>query len=498
MKKILPIILILCISVCFIGCNGCVGCKPAEEEPTEDPVLKTENETLKIHCYNLVNTNPLDNLNAENIQMLNLIYESLFVCDSTQKAQPLLAESYSVSADGLVWNINLKNNIKWHDGSNFGANDVAYTYNYVMGNANSYFFQNVTNIKSVTAMSDSQVCFTLHSPQSTFVNLLELPIVKINSTPASSVGTGPYKYEKTENKTIYLVANENWHKGSVSIKNINAKILPDNATATYAYVSKEIDMVSVNSGNDMGKYTSNSDNIIGDYTSNKFTYIGINTNSEPLSNRLFRKAISHAIDKETINSQVLLSHGSVANSCMNSNWWVYNPAVTVYAYNKDKAVNVLNEVKKNMKLSEISLLVSNKNPDKEKVAELIKQNLADCGITMNIECVDWQTYADRIATGNYQMYLGTTEYSSEINPKYVITNPGPELQSLFISLQSQTTEDGVKKKYYDIQEKIAIDIHIIPLYFDVGAVLYNKRIQGQATPYRTNIFNGIEKLSLTE
>lgn len=498
MKKILPIILILCISAFLIGCNGCTGCKPPEEAPATDPALKAENETLKIHCYNLVNTNPLDNLNAENIRMLSLIYESLFVCDATQKAQPVLAEKYSVSTDGLNWNITLKNNIKWHDGTVFNANDVVYTYNYVMGKETSYFYHNVTNIKSVTYVSDYEVCFTLHSPQANFANLLEVPIVKNNSTASTSVGTGPYKYNKTENRIIYLAANESWHKGTVGIKNIQVKILPDKDTATYAYVSKEIDIVSVNSGNEMGKYTSNSDNIIKDYPSNKFTFIGINTNSEPLSNRLFRKAIAHAIDKDTINSQVLLSHGSVANSCMNSNWWVYNPAVTVYEHSKDKAVNVLNEVTKTMKLSEITLLVNNENPDKEKVAEIIKQNLADCGITMNIELVDWQTYSDRIASGNYQMYLGTIEYSSEINPKYIITNPGPELQSLFIDLQSQTTEEGIRKKYYAIQEKIAIDIHIISLYFDVGAVLYNKRIQGQATPYRASIFNGIENLSLTE
>ncbi|MBR5517849.1 MAG: ABC transporter substrate-binding protein [Clostridia bacterium] len=498
MKKILPIILILCISVCLIGCNGCVGCKTPEEAPVVDPALKAENETLKIHCYNLVNMNPLDNLNEENIQMLSLIYESLFVCDSTQKAQPLLAENYSVSADGLTWNITLKNNIKWHDGTPLSASDVVYTYNYVMSNATSYFYPNVANIKSVTSVSDYEVCFGLHSPQANFVNLLEVPIVKNGSTASASIGTGPYTYQKTENKIIYLAANESWHKGAVGIKNIQSKILPDKETATYAYISKETDMVSVNSGNEMGKYTSNSDNVIKDYPSNKFTFIGINTNSEPLSNRLFRKAIAHAIDKDTINSQVLLSHGSVANSCMNSNWWVYNPAVTIYEHSNDKAVNVLNEVTKTMKLSEITLLINNENPDKEKVAEIIKQNLADCGITMHIEIADWQTYSDRIASGNYQMYLGTIEYSSEINPKYVVTNPGPELQSLFIELQSQTTEEGIRKKYYDIQEKIAIDIHMIPLYFDVGAVLYNKRIQGEATPYRASIFNGIANLTLTE
>lgn len=475
------------------------GCKKQETQQAADPVVRKANETLKIHCYNLVSMNPLDNVNEDNLQMFRLMYESLFLCDKTQKAQPVLAAGYTVSSDGLTWTVNLKSGVKWHDGTEFTAKDVVDTYDYVIKNvATSVYATNVSNIKSVTATADYAVSFSLNSPQSNFVNLLEIPVVKSQSGGTfSSVGTGPYTYVKTENKIIYLSANQSWHKGAVNIQDIQVKILPDKDTATYAYVSKEIDIVSVNSGNDMGKYTSNSDNVIVDYASNNFNFIGINTSSEPLSNRMFRKAIAHAIDKNAINSQVLLSHGSVADSCMNSQWWVYNPAITVYEHSRDKAINVLNEVQKNMKLSDVTLLVNTDNPDKEKAAELIKQNLAACGITMHIEYADWGTFSERIATGNYQMYMGTVKYSSEINPQYVIANPSVDLQRLFIELQAQTTEEGVKKKYFEIQEKIAIDIHIIPLYFDVGTVLYNKRLEGQAVPLRTNIFNGIEALTLT-
>jgi len=78
-------------------------------------------------------------------------------------------------------------------------------------------------------------------------------------------------------------------------------------------------------------------------------------------------------------------------------------------------------------------------------------------------------------------------------------NPGRRYAGMReVKRELEHWEEGIRKKYYAIQEKIAIDIHIIPLYFDVGAVLYNKRIQGQATPYRASIFNGIENLSLTE
>ena len=491
MKKIIALLLTFCMVFGISGCKDDHGNK-------DNNAVKEANETLKIHCYAHDNLNPLINDNEVNMQMLRLVFESLIECDETQKAKLLLADSYSVSQDGLVWTVKLKNGIKWHDGTDLTSNDVLYTYNYVIENSQtSPFAVNVSNIEYVNATSNLEINFKLVSPQANFLNLLEIPVIQAQTSgDFTPIGTGPYVYSDTKNKIVYLTSNDNWHKGKTAIKNIEAKILPDRETSIYAYVSKEIDVVTVNSGNGLGDYTSNSDNVIVDYPSNSFNFIGINTNTEPLSNRLFRKAIAHAIDKESINSEVLLSHGSVANSCIHSKWWVYNPGVTRYDYSQDKAVNVLNDVKKSMKLSAVSLMVNADNSDKSKVAEMIKQNLADCGINLIVEYVDWATFSERIATGNYQMYLGTVKYSAEINPQYIITNPSVSLQKLFVEFQSQTTEEGIRKKYFEIQEKIALELNIIPLYFDVNMVMYNKRIEGQFNPYRINVFNGIESLKL--
>lgn len=491
-KKIIALFLAICISFCVAGCKK-------DKDNAEETTLKKANETLKIHCYSHETLNPLINENETNLQMLRLIFESLIECDDTQKPKTLLAENYSVSNDGLVWNIKIKKGVKWHDGSSFTANDVFYTYNYVIENTDaSPYSINVSNIESVRVISDFEIEFKLISPQANFVNLLEVPVIKENSGENfKPIGTGPYVYSDTKNKIVYLTANDNWHNGKVKIKNMEVKILPDRQTSIHSYVSKEIDVVTVNSGNGLGDYASNSDNLIIDYPSNTFNFICINTNTEPLSNRLFRKAIAYAIDKERINSEVLLSHGLVANSCIHSKWWVYNPGVTKYDYSQDKAINVLNDVKKSMKLSAISLMVNEDNADKCKVAEIIKKNLYDCGITLNLEFVDWATFNERVATGNYQTYLGSVKYSAEINPQYIYTNPSVALKKLMVELQSQTTEEGIKKKYFEIQEKAAQELNIIPLYFDVNMVMYNKRIQGQLKPYRANVYNGIESLSLS-
>ncbi len=494
MRKIISAILVLCIGLCMTACKKNEGNVSGEES------VKIANETLKVCCYSHKDLNPLTAVNNENMQMERLIFESLTECDNTQKSKPLLAESYSVSDDGMVWTVKLKNNVKWHDGTILTSKDVVYTYNYVMDNAaETAYSVNVSNIEYVTAISDYEVNFKLKSPQANFVNLLEIPVVKKqDSSKFNPVGTGPYVYKKTDNKIVYLEANQNWHGGEVKIKNVQARILPDKETVTYAYVSKEIDVVSVGSGTDMGKYSSNADNTIVDYPSNTFNFISINTAAEPLSNRMFRKAIAHAIDKETINSTVLLSHGSVANSCINTNWWVYNPSVTIYEYSKDKASEAFDVAKKNVVITPVTLMVNKENEDKCKTAEMIKENLHSCGIIMNIEYVDWDTFIQRVDSGNYQMYLGSLKYAADINPQYVIKNPSPELQSLFMSLQTQTTEDGIMGKYFEIQEKIAVELQIIPLTFDVSAVMYNKRMEGKLTPDRINIFNGIKNMSLKQ
>lgn len=496
MRKITAVFLTLFIIFSTFGCKNESGETPG----TDIETIEETNLTLKIHCYAYDTLNPLLNTNETNMQMLRLIFESLIVCDNTQKAQPLLAENYSVSQDGLTWTVNIKDGVKWHDGSDFTAYDVEKTYNDVLKYKDrSPYFAVLSQLELVNAVSDKTVNFKLISPQANFVNLLEVPIVKYHDGEKFiPVGTGPYVYSESKNKAIYLSSNGEWHKGNTGIENIEVKILPDKETSVYAYVSKEIDIVSVTSSEEWGEYSSNSDNIIVDFPSNVFNYLCINPSSEPLSNRLFRRCIAQAIDKEKICSEVLLSHGSVANSCINSSWWFYNPDVTNYKFNRSKVIETMKTIKENMKIVPVSLMVNDDNEDKKKVAEMIKSDLGDCGITVNIEYVDWNTFRERISAGNYQMYLGSVKYSADVNPQYVVTNPDAKLQNLFNELQAQTTEDGIRDKYYEIQEKIALDVQIVPLYFDMSSVMYNKRISGKYNPLRANIYNGIEGFKLSK
>lgn len=494
-RKIALVILTFVISFCIFGCK-----KDNDTGNINNNSAEKENLTLKIHCFSYNTLNPLINDNEANMQMLRLIFEGLVECDTTQRAVPLLAESYKTSVDGLEWSIKLKSNIKWHDESAFNAYDVYKTYSDILIYENkSPYYRLFDNLKEVKVINDYEISFILNEPQVNFINLLDVPIVKYhNGENFKPIGTGPFIVKDEKRLNIALEANDEWHNGKVKISAIDVKVLPDKETATYAYDSKEIDIISITTGENFGEHTSNSDNALIGYPSNSISFISVNTSSEPLNNHSLRKAISYAINKDDICSEVLLSHGSVANTCINSQWWFYADDVTNYKYNKNLASDIISDLKKEIKFTTLNLMVNTESKDKCKAAEMIKSNLEDCGISVYIDYVDWASFEERVSTGNYHMYIGTIKYSSDINPKHIINNPDDRLQRLLYDLNNQSTDDGIKKKYREIQEKINSDIQIIPLYFDTSTVMYNKRISGTLTPNVSNIFNGIENLVLTK
>ena len=495
MKKFAKAISAVLIAVIMITVTGC---KNKDTQNSDAASVEEANKTLKLHCFSYTSLNPLVCTDETNSQVLRLIFESLFECDETQKAKPVLADTYSVSSDGLNWTVKIKDNVFWHDKSKLTADDVKKSYDDVSLLAEkSPYYSSLSNIEDISSDGNLTVNFKLFAPQVNFINLLEVPIVKYHgSEKFSPIGTGPYIYEKADNKTVYLTAFSDYYGDKANIKDIEIKILPDSETAVYAYVSKEIDMVNIISSDDWGKYRSNSDNNIVDYPSNVFNFICINKNTEPLSNRLFRSAIAYAIDKEKICSEVLLSHGSVANTCMNTGWWLYNRETVNYKFNKERVSDIMAAVTDDLKITPVSLMVNSENEDKCKAAEMIKENLKDCGIAINIDYVDFATFSDRVNTGNYQMYFGTVKYGPDINPKYVVNNPTSGLKKLFDKLDTQTSDEEIKKTYFEIQDKIAYDLEIIPLYFDISTVMYTKRLEGKYTPVRINIFSGIENLKL--
>ena len=131
MKKCLFLWMVACLFLMLI-----TACAP-EEAPAPQPAqmkqyenqneTPTDGGTLKLCLYETDSLNPLITQNTENIQTLKLIYDSLFTVSQDLQYSPNLCESYTVSADGLTYQFQMKSGVYFHDGTPFTAKDVDFS-----------------------------------------------------------------------------------------------------------------------------------------------------------------------------------------------------------------------------------------------------------------------------------------------------------------------------------------------------------------------------------
>ncbi|MCK9479594.1 MAG: ABC transporter substrate-binding protein [Firmicutes bacterium] len=488
MKKIIALFCVLFLFGCHMNQSAKDG---VDKEQTPAPAL---GGTLKIHSYNFDTLNPLFTKSKTNRQVLMLIYDFLIACDDNQIPHPILSSGFSVSDDALVWTVNINEKIRWHDGAYLTASDVAATLNAVRNSqADSAYKENLSNAKSIEAFADS-VVITLKEPQTNFINLLEIPIVKAEDAPNKDIekpiGTGCYIYIEKTHEIMYLTSNKTG-RHLPYIENINVYLLPNKETSVFAFEAKEIDIAQTDMTG-RGDFSGYAQSKAVEFNSGCYNFLAFNTENEHLSNLYIRKAIAHAISKKQIFEEALLSKGTLCNSFVHPEWQFYNEKVDEYEYNPATASHILAEQEVLPESIRFNILVNEENKLRVKVAKIIAQQLKTCGINAHVELLSWGRFKEQITNGKFDMYLGEINFSNELNPAYIVPQTEP-FALLLQQLQAQTTNEGRKDLYNTIQLEYSKLLPAIPLYFSVESILLNNKIKGNIRPLRNNIFNNIHE-----
>jgi peptide/nickel transport system substrate-binding protein len=155
------------------------------------------------------------------------IYQSLLTYGTDLKPLPSLAKSWAISDDGLTYTFTLQDNVKWHDGKPFSADDVVFTADKFLREAHPRWrLIATTYVESITAPAPNQVVFKLKTPFSAFISAFELssfPIIpkhlyegtdyRTNPANQTPIGTGPFKLKEWKRGSyIHLVRNEDYWK----------------------------------------------------------------------------------------------------------------------------------------------------------------------------------------------------------------------------------------------------------------------------------------------
>ena len=436
--------------------------------------------------------NPLTTQDTYVRQLSTFVFDSLFYEDESGLIKNGLVNSYVYSQDGLIFDIELRDNILYHDGKMLSSGDVAFSIETIKkADEKSLYRDHVANIQSIKVLTKLSFRLILHKPDTAFIERLTFPIipkhafeewpVEGHKDSLKLIGTGPFKYDSYNSDSISFLRNDDWWflkaedgiSHPIWLDGITFKLYSDKSQMMQAFQRQQIDIAWLEEG-DLESYSKRSDIFFNNYVSNILEFLVLSPEGEtdsPLGKENFRAAIidylgiyeqqnpldmgESAIDSEISDSEIKIYQNTTISSLVDLGFF--------YDYDKDYLYFFKNSVKTPVHLS---LIYNGLNSDREYTGQWLTDALAGIGIRVDIQTADVGKQQSLINTRKFDMMLLGCRI-----PLYAAENEMLEY---------------IKKSLNMGQ----VDNVILPLYRKYGAVLYHNNIRGERNPIWKNIYNG--------
>jgi peptide/nickel transport system substrate-binding protein len=357
---------------------------------------------------------PPDNMS---IWQMLLFYEQLLrVAPDGNTVEPALATEWSVSDDGLHYTFNLREGVKFHDGTDFTSADVKHCLERAAHDETAWQFilsvidtvdtpdplTAVVNLSSVWAPFEADVAifaasiFPKAAHEAQGAEFFDQPI-----------GTGPFMFESWERDVqITMVKNPNyWDPSRPYLDNLLFKVLPDSNARMLQFQGGELDIVTLVPPNQLEAITSNSDYKLIENTVARIDYIGINVRREPFNDKALRQAINYAVNKQAIIDNVMFGAAEMATSFL-PKMAGRDPNSPGYPYDLAKAQELVAQSAGANGFSG-TLWIGAGNAVDAQVAQLVVSDLAQIGGNIEVAQEEGTAFLDRIfSTFDFDMYMG--------------------------------------------------------------------------------------------
>lgn len=528
------------ICVCAIALSGCSKEKevPIEQRAEEHGVSidkKVDTEDVITMSMSMAKTlNPLINSDPSVDIVLSLMYEKLISIDETGKAVPNIAESWTFNDDKSVAYIKLKPNICFSDGTRLTAYDVAYSLRTIDKCEKSYYKNCLENIKTWSVTDDYNITVTFYKGSSRNIYYLALPVISKDfyggdyavedDKPDTALGNGFYRFESYDKpETLIMIASLNCFKGSASVNKIDVIMTKDSQTDVNLF-SQNITDILVAEKKELSGIKNKAEINKTDYTTNEYDFIGFNFDNPILKDRNVRQAIAYCINKESFIESIYLNNAEEAYSPISSSSWLYNS--TAYGYNYDLSVAkmlleqsgwryrtgsdiVRQSSGENSQKISFRLLVNGENIERKQVALKLAESLKGIGIETVVEVVNFNTYLEKLQSGNYDIFVGTWSISPiqdftfmfgshELNGDdgNLINYNSQKMDEYLLACRNASNDEESKEAYFKLQAYISQELPYISLVFRKSKVYTDSRIEGTITPSAFDIFNGLENVTI--
>jgi ABC-type transport system substrate-binding protein len=491
--------------------------------------------------FDVVQYNSLTTTNASADVLMNRLVD---FDAQTGKLVPSLAESWTVSNDGLTYDFKLRSGVKFHRTDYFTptrpltAEDVLFSFNRMLDPANPWHkiaqsgfphaqsMQLPALIKKIDALDEHTVRFTLEHPESTFLATLSMGFASIYSaeytaqllkagTPeklnSQPIGTGPFIFKRFQKDAVVRYsANPDYFGGKPAVDTLVFAITPDANVRLQKIRQNECQIALSPKPLDIQAASTDKALKIEKTAAFMTAFVAINSQHPPLDKPEVRQAINLAFDKNSYLKAVFEGTAEAANGPYPPNTWSYAKDLPGYAHDPAKAKELLAKagLKDGFKTTiwtrpSGSLL----NPNPSLGAQLLQADLAAVGITAEIKVIEWGELIRRAKAGEHDLlFMGWAGDNGDpdnfLTPQFSCaavqsgTNFArycdPGLDKL-ISAGKTTSEQGVRTKLYQqAQAQIQQQALWLPLAHPTAAALVRQDVQGyEVSPFGRQDFSKV-------
>ncbi len=474
------------------------------------PALAAKDVVIAV-ASTFTTTDPYDANDTLSQAMAKSFYEGLYGFDKDMKLIPVLAESYTVNPDGLVYTIKLRKGVKFHDGTDFKADAVKANFDRVTNPDNKLKRYGLySNIAKTEVVDDYTARITLKVPFSAFINNLAHPSGVMISPAALKaygkdiafhpVGTGPFKFVEWKATDYLKVAKFDgyWKRGYPKVDTITWKPVIDNNTRAAVMQTGEAqftypvpyEMADVLKAKPELEVVAAPSIIV--------RYLSMNVMQKPFDNPKVRQAINYAINKDAVAKVAFGGYATPADAIVPEGV-EYSVKIGVWPYDVAKAKQLLAEAGYPNGF-ETELWSAYNHSIAQKVTQVLQQQLQQVGIRTKITLLEAGQRVEKVeswqdpATAPVRLYYvgwssSTGEADWALRPLLASESWPPKLFNTAYYKSDKvdadirgalaTTNGAEKAKLYkEAQETIYKDAPWAPLVFEKLLSVNNRKLSG--------------------
>lgn len=469
--------------------------------------------------------------------MIRAIHDSVLMDDENLVTQPVLAESYEVSSDGLTYTFKLHEGVTFHDGKPFTSADVKYTYDHYRNPDNaSTRINDFLGIGSVDTPDDYTVVVNMESVNAASLTKWALiPIVQSEYHAevgeevyrTAPIGTGPFKLVEFNPAEVVLVeANDDYFRGRPSVDMVRQEVVPEPAVRAIAIETGESDtalwplLVE-----DSLRLKDDANFSVIKTSSGGVKHFPLNNKKPQLSDKRVRQALMHALDRQRIIDDLWNGAATVAHSNLGPKFAFYSidsaESTKRYDFNPERAMELLDEAgwvmgddgvreKDGEKLTFTCTTITGDSA-RRPIAELAQQFFADVGVDMQLAESPISAILDGLRSGAVDAALYNWTYGSvDPDPSNQLRSDGGQNWNSYsnervdelIDLGLQEANPEKRKEYYtELQEIVIEEVPMLFLQWDDWYNVFTGRVEN--LPETANdgfsiYYNGLPKFGLAD